>query len=100
MVYTLSNPIAVGDLTNPITVDQLQLISISLNFEPLYQSAGKAILSVRLIHPTSGYVVNVTYQDATALDFWNTKMNAAGAVETLVLNKLRADGKLPNGTIT
>jgi len=33
MIYTLTNPTSVGDLTNPITIDKLELASVSLNFE-------------------------------------------------------------------
>jgi hypothetical protein len=99
MVYTLTNPITVGDLTNPIAVDKLELASVSLNFEPVYSDKGAAILSIVLVHRASGYKVNVVYNDATAMAFW-TALNTAGSVVTKsVFAKLTADGKLPAGTL-
>jgi hypothetical protein len=99
MIYTLNTPITVGDLTSPITVDKLELASISINFEPIYGDKGMAYLSIVLVHRASGYKVNLVYGDATALAFWNA-LNTAGSVVTkAVFAKLTADGKLPAGTL-
>jgi hypothetical protein len=99
MIYTLTNPITVGDLTNPITVDKLELASISLNFEPIYSDTGKAILSIVLVHRASGYKVNIVYNDATALNFWNALNTASSVVTKAAFTKMTADGKLPAGTL-
>jgi hypothetical protein len=99
MIYTLTNPVTVGDLTNPIVIDKLQLASISLNFAPSYTSQGKAVLSIVLIHVASGYTINIVYSDSTALGFW-TALDTIGSVVTkAVFAKLTADGKLPAGTL-
>jgi hypothetical protein len=99
MIYTLATPITVGDLTNPIMVDKLELASISLNFEPVYSDKGTAILSVVLVHRASGYKVNVVYNDATALTFWTTLDTANSVVTQAVFSKLTTDGKLPAGNL-
>jgi hypothetical protein len=99
MIYTLTNPLTVGDLTNPVTVDKLELASVALNFEPTYADKGVAILSIVLVHRASGYKVNVVYNDATAMAFW-TALNTVGSVVTKsVFAKLAADAKLPTGTL-
>lgn len=97
MEYALTNPITVGDLQHQITVDKLELASISLNFEPFYADGGTAILSVVLVHRASGYRVNVVYQDASALAFWQQH---SATLESDVFSKLIADGKLPAGTLS
>ena len=99
MIYTLTNPMTVGDFANPILIDKLELASVSLNFEPFYSDKGTAMFSIVLVHRASGYKVNVVYSDATALSFW-TNLNTAGSVVTKsVFTKLTADGKLPAGTL-
>ena len=99
MIYTLATPVTVGDINNQTVIDQLELASMSLNFEPVYSDKGTAFLSIVLVHRASGHKINVVYSDASALDFW-TKLNAGGAVESSVFAKLRADGKLPVGTVS
>lgn len=99
MIYTLTTPITVGDLTSPITVDKLELSGVSLNFEPERTANGTAILSIVLVHRASGYKVNVVYNDATALAFWSALNTATSVVTKAVFAKLTADGKLPTGTL-
>lgn len=99
MVYKLTPPMHVGDLVGGITVDQLQLVSVSINFDTVYASKGNAILSVILLHPSSGWKHNIVYQDASALTFWNSTMDANSACSNAIFQKLIADGKLPAGTL-
>lgn len=99
MIYTLTNPITVGDLTNPLLVDKLELSAISLNFEPERTITGTAILSIVMVHRASGYKVNIVYSDATALAFWTALNTANSLVTKAVFAKLTADGKLPAGTL-
>ncbi len=98
MIYTLTMPVTVGELTNPITINQLELASVSLNFEPERSSKGTAILSIVLVHRASGYKVNVVYSDATALAFWMS-LDAGASVTRALFQKLAADGKLPAGAL-
>lgn len=97
MKYTLANPVQVGDLTNPITVDSLEVGSFSMNFEPSISDSGNAILSVVLVHRASGYKMNIVYQNADALAFWTERESVLG---TDIFNKLISDGKLPNGSLS
>jgi len=99
MKYRLTQPMTVGDLTNPILIDELELASVAVNFEPEWASQGKATLSVVLVHLASGYKTNIVYRDATALTFWRN-LNLADKVTSAILNKLQTDGKLPPGSIT
>jgi hypothetical protein len=99
MTFTLSTPIQVGDLTNPILIDKLELSSVSFNFEPERSSQGTAILSVVLVHRPSGYKHNVVYDDSSALEFWKHIEQEEEVISKEVLGKLIADGKLPAGTL-
>jgi hypothetical protein len=99
MIYTLTSPITVGDLTNPIIVDKLELSAVSLNFEPERTATGTAVLSIVLVHRASGYKVSIVYSDATALAFWNALNTASSVVTKAVFTKLNADGKLPAGIL-
>lgn len=96
MEYTLTNPVTVGDLSNPITVDKLEVASFSMNFEPTLSDNGTAVLSVVLVHRASGYTMNIVYRDASALSFWQ---NHSATLETDIFAKLVADSKLPAGTV-
>jgi hypothetical protein len=97
-VYKLAMPMTVGDLANRISIDQLELVSISLNFEPFYtgQATPIAILSIVLLHRASGWKETITYQDGSALAFWTAH---APVLEAAILAKLMADAKLPAGTV-
>jgi len=86
-------------LTNPITVNALELSAVSLNFEPERSSNGVAILSIVLVHRASGYKFNIVYNDATALAFWTALNTASSVVTKAVFAKLTADGKVPAGTL-
>ena len=97
LIYTLTAPIQVGDLTSRINVSSLKLVSVSLNYEDCYVSDGTAVLSVCLVDPVTGYPVNVVYQDASALQMAQTIEAQIGAE---LFAKLIADGKLPAGSLT
>jgi hypothetical protein len=97
LVYTLNPPIQVGDLTKAITVSSLKLVSVAINYEDAYTKNGKAVLSICLADPISGYPLNVVYEDASALDMARTIEGQVGAE---LFQKLIADGKLPAGTLS
>ena len=99
VIYRFNNPVQVGDLSQSVNVDELRLASISLNFENFYAKTGTAILSVVLEHAASGQKLNVVYNDAAALAFWQNLDTATSKITTGILNKLQGDGKLPPGTI-
>lgn len=99
VVYRFTNPVRVGDLEQSVDVDELRLASISLNFENFYAKNGTAILSVVLEHAASGQKLNVVYNDAAALAFWQNLETATGKISMAIFTKLQAGGKLPPGTI-
>jgi hypothetical protein len=91
-----------GDLSNRITVDAMQVASVSFNFEPHYRKNDDIIVSIRLIHPESYYTENIIYRDQEGIDFWEiirTGDHSIECVETKILKKLLADGKLPSGKL-
>jgi hypothetical protein len=96
MEFALATPLTIGDLQHQITIDKLEIASVSLNFEPMYSDKGVAVLSVVLVHRPSGHKVNIVYEDASALTFWQT--HEAG-LATAIFEKLIADGKLPAGSL-
>lgn len=97
LLYTLTDPVKVGDLQQSIPVSSLQLVSISINYEPAHADQGTAILSINLIDPVSKYPVNIVYQDASALAMARLIESQIGPE---ILLKLANDGKLPAGTIS
>lgn len=99
MVFKIKQPVSIGDLTNQIQIDELELASVSFNFEPERSDFGTAILSIVLVHRLSGHKTNVVYNDESALMFWK-QIDAGGAVEKAVFDKLLSDKKLPDGTLT
>ena len=95
MKYKLNTPATVGDLTNPLTIDEFELHSISMTFDPQ-----NPVLSVVLEHKASGWKHVVTYTDSTAVEFWARAYNDEfDFLHGAVLKKLIADGKLPLGTL-
>src|SRR5689334_14351645 len=93
MKYTLTTPVTIGDLANLITVDELELKSISLTFDPL-----QPVLSIVLVHPTSGWQHVVTYTDSSAVQFWAQALASQfDAIAAAAIQKLVDDGKLPAG---
>jgi hypothetical protein len=98
-IYRFKNPVRVGDLSQSIEVQELQLASVSVNFQNHYAKNGTAILSVVLEDLASGHKLNVVYNDADALALWQELDTIDGRITLVILNKLQADGKLPPGAI-
>lgn len=74
--HKLTTPIRVGDLANGITVDALDLVSISINFQPLLDTPkgspshikylrDRVIVSCMLHHAASGWIHTVTLSEHT-----------------------------------
>lgn len=97
LLYNLAEPVKVGDLNHSVQVSQLQLSSISINFEPAHRKNGQAVLSVILHDTKTGYPVNVVYQDAHSLALAQAIEERVGEE---ILQKLISDGKLPAGKLT
>lgn len=66
--YTLKTPMRVGDLTNGFAVDSLDLVSISINFQPEKKNA---VVSCMLQHLPSGWTHTVTLSENTG-HVWDT----------------------------
>ena len=96
LVYQLSPPMVIGDLSKQITLTQLKLVSISVNYEDVYARKGTAVLSLCLVDTQTGYPVNVVYQDASALTMAQT---IDGQIAAELLSKLQLDKRLPAGVI-
>lgn len=95
MKYVLTPSITVGDFSNQTVIDELEIQSASLCFDPQVPT-----LSVVLLHKPSGFQHVVTYRDSSAVEFWAKTF--AGQFDFLaqaLLQKLAADSKLPAGTI-
>lgn len=99
MIYTLNTPVMVGDLANPITIDAVELASVSFNFEPAYSDAGTAIVSVVLVHRASGYKYNVVFNDAASLTQWANFDGVNNAITKAIFNRLKIAGKIPAGDL-
>lgn len=96
LVYQLNPPIVVGDMSKQITLTQLKLVSVSVNYEDIYAKKGTAILSLCLVDTQTGYPVNFVYQDTSALTMAQT---IDGQVASELFTKLQLDNKLPPGSI-
>jgi argininosuccinate synthase len=95
--YIFETPVKIGDPFNPITITQMQLASIAINFENHYAGQGKAILSIVLEDLVSGYKQNIVYESPDAMQFW---LAQEASLEQAVFDKLIADQKLPQGTLS
>jgi len=96
MKHTLGSPITVGDFSNRVVVDELDIQSISLTLDPQ-----NPVLSVVLVHKASGWQHVVTYTDSSAVEFWARAMEREfDAIADAMLKRLVADGKLPAGRAT
>ena len=101
--FKLTTPVEVGDLSNRVLVDELEVSALSFQFDPVLAGLPTPQMSVSIVltHRASTYKMNVLYQGsidgAAALAWFNT--NWAQQLVTSVLTKLIADGKLPAGTI-
>lgn len=94
MKYRLHVPVTIGDLLNPITIDELEFHSLSLTFDP-----EGPVLSAVLEHKVSGWKHAVTYTDSSAVEFWARTVEAPmDAIVKAAIEKLVADNKLPAGS--
>jgi hypothetical protein len=91
---TLQSSFRVGDLANGVIVDKLDLVSVSINFQPENKNA---IVSVMLRHPASGFIHTVTISGSDGDLQWAAIKAALPAFEKQILTLIAA--KLPTGTI-
>lgn len=109
--HKLNTPIRVGDLTNGITVDALELVSVSINFQhppagtEFWNGPGStikvkgqgAIVSRMLRHPKSGWIHTVTLTGADGDAKWAAIKAAIPDFEKKLLELLAEH--LPEGTM-
>lgn len=112
--HKLATPMHVGDLTNGITVDALDLVSISVNFQPVVDSEvpgaakgrfwrDRVVVSCMLHHAASGWIHTVTLSEHTATHkeakaMWAAIKNEFPDFEKKILTMLAP--YLPPGTIS
>lgn len=94
--FTLTAPVTLGTLANPISISALRLTGINLSTTPELAQLGTGTLVLTLTDPKSGAQENISYQDASVMDLWQS---IGDAVSAAVFAKLIADGKLPAGTV-
>jgi hypothetical protein len=106
IAFTLSTPVNVGTLTNPVVVSSLNVTGVWFSTTPAIAPLGAAELEITLTDPATGWQETVTYNDASVVAFFQTPAPAppTGAtyedvMATAVFTKLIADGKLPAGTV-
>lgn len=90
---TLTAPVHVGDLVGGITVDQLELVSVSINLQ-----GATAVVSMMLRHPASGWTHTVTLRGADGDTQWAAIQAAFPNFEKQILTMLAA--KLPEGNVS
>lgn len=111
--HKLNTPLRVGGLKDGITVDKLDLVSISINFQPVLETAkdqpahikqwkDRVIVSCMLHHAKSGWMHTVTLADtsqtgAEAKAMWADLKSKFPELEKEVLALLQPH--LPEGTI-
>jgi len=97
MQITFSSPVVVGDLSNRITLNSLQVKSVSFNLAGP-KGAPNVLASVTLTDPATGYDAHFVYEDADVTPtLWN--QISGGAWIRALLQRLVKDGKLPPGDI-
>jgi hypothetical protein len=105
--YTLTTPVTLGALANPITVAALAITSIRFTSTPALAPGGTGELDITVTETTNGWQETVSYKDASVLSFF---AQAAPAPQTgatvedimcgLLFAKLIADGQLPPGVVS
>ncbi len=90
---TFTTPVQVGDISNAIAVDKLDLVSVSVNFR-----GATPIVSVVLEHATSKWTHTVTLTGAEGGVQWTAIKAAFPNFEKTILTLLA--GKLPPGIIS
>ncbi len=99
MKYKMNKAIVVGDFDNQICVDELEVVSISMNFHELVVGRDHATLSVVMRHPASGWTHTVTYKDEHVGAFWVAVDGVSNVLQRAALSKMVDDEKLPPGAI-
>jgi hypothetical protein len=102
MKYIFDTPEKIGNITNRITVEAMELASVSFNFEPYYMKNGEALVSIVLVHRASDYKENIVYSGAEGLAFWELMKSADHSkecMETKIIKILAQDKKIPPGRI-
>lgn len=94
--YTLTTPITLGTLANPVTVSSLELTTLQYTSTPALAPIGTGTLAVTLTDPKTGAQESIAYQDASVLALWQT---IGDTIAQAIFAKLIADGKLPAGTL-
>ena len=107
VTYTLTTPVNVGTLTQPVAVSSLKVTGVGFSTTPALAPLGTAELSITLTDPVSGWQEMIDYKDASVLTFFAqvaptppTGATYEDVMAAAVLTKLIADGKLPAGTLT
>jgi hypothetical protein len=104
VTYELTAPFSTGTMQNPVTINSLQVTSVSWSSTPALAPLGAQELDITLTDPVSGWQETITYQDTTVGPFWSAALvpqdTLADTVAYAVLTKLQADGKIPTGTIS
>lgn len=110
--HKLATPLRVGDLVNGINVEALDLVSISINFQPILDTPkdrpahikywrDQVSVSCMLQHPASGWTHTVTLAEHTqkgkeAKAMWDKIKAAFPDFEKKILELLQEH--LPEGT--
>lgn len=107
----MAAPQSAGDLRHQITIDELELLTASFNFEPYYADKGVCMTYIGLIQHVrsiltcgvrrpfgSTHKLKIIYEDGRGMELWK-KVDAIGNVTRAVFDHLVADGQLPQGTI-
>jgi hypothetical protein len=105
-VFTLTTPVAVGNLSNPRTIAALAITSIWFTTTPDMAQLGTGELDITLTETKNGWQETITYKDASVLTFFAQTAPAypnGSSVEDIICGllfaKLIADGKLPAGVL-
>lgn len=95
MKYKLSPPMFVGDLANRIEIDELEIKSMSMTFDPQ-----DPVLSIVFLHKPTGWQHNIVYVDSSAVEFWARTLEPEfDFLLAAVLKKMVTDQKLPPGAL-
>jgi len=102
---TFATPMNVGSITKPLSVSSVIVTEVSFSSTPQLAPIGTGELDVTLTDPVSGWQEEISYQDASVIDLWNsTPTIAAGTkwgdmIAQTIFAKLIADGNLPASTV-
>jgi hypothetical protein len=103
MKITFTKPVTVGDIQQQVQVVSMDVVTIGFNLAPM-SGGNKAVVSLTLRDSISGYQTHYIYEDAVETrQFWEQvsalQINGQKWL-TPLLNRMIADGKLPDGTLS